>query len=126
MVCDWSDYDGRMEELVRVVNHQIASNIFPSVHPHHTFLYPLGNPLRRSIAAAHANAAKRNAALLQRPAYSFDHLKTLDGRLRIGYVSSDFKDHPTSHLMQSIPGFHDKEKVEVRHAHSCTIDLPHA
>lgn len=25
-------------------------------------------------------------------------------RLRIGYVSSDFGNHPTSHLMQSIPG----------------------
>ena len=36
-----------------------------------------------------------------------------DGRLRIGYVSSDFCNHPTSHLMQSIPGFHRTDKVEV-------------
>lgn len=34
-------------------------------------------------------------------------------RLRIGYVSSDFGNHPTSHLMQSIPGFHRRETVEV-------------
>lgn len=35
------------------------------------------------------------------------------GRLRIGYVSSDFGNHPTSHLMQSIPGMHDRTKVEI-------------
>ena len=34
-------------------------------------------------------------------------------RLRIGYVSSDFGNHPTSHLMQSLPGMHTRERVEV-------------
>jgi len=38
------------------------------------------------------------------------------GRLRIGYVSSDFGNHPTSHLMQSIPGLHTRQNVEVGHA----------
>lgn len=36
-----------------------------------------------------------------------------DGKLRIGYVSSDFGNHPTSHLMQSIPGVHNRNNVEV-------------
>ena len=35
------------------------------------------------------------------------------GRLRIGYVSSDFGNHPTSHLMQSIPGMHNRANVEI-------------
>lgn len=34
-------------------------------------------------------------------------------RIRVGYVSSDFGNHPTSHLMQSVPGLHDRTKVEV-------------
>lgn len=34
-------------------------------------------------------------------------------RLRIGYVSSDFGNHPTSHLMQSLPGMHNRDRVEV-------------
>lgn len=50
--------------------------------------------------------------MLHKPPYK--HPKELAGnRLRIGYVSSDFGDHSTSHLMQSIPGLHDKTKVEV-------------
>ena len=53
-------------------------------------------------------------ALLHKPPYPYPKsLKESDGRLRIGYVSSDFGNHPTSHLMQSIPGFHDTNRVEV-------------
>ena len=46
----------------------------------------------------------------------YDHPRDLvasGGRLRIGYVSSDFGNHPTSHLMQSVPGFHSRKNVEV-------------
>ena len=32
-------------------------------------------------------------------------------RLKIGYVSSDFGNHPLSHLMASVFGSHDKSKV---------------
>eukprot|EP00048_Salpingoeca_helianthica_P024102 m.29717 g.29717 ORF g.29717 m.29717 type:complete len:1284 (-) comp9187_c1_seq1:59-3910(-) len=111
MVCDWHEYDARMAHLIRVVEDQLASDQFPSVHPHHTFLYRLSNPTRRAIAAAHARAAERNVAGIARQ-YTFQRTP-LEGRLRVGYVSSDFKDHPTSHLMQSIPGFHNRQAVEV-------------
>lgn len=53
-------------------------------------------------------------ALLRKPEYNYPKdLSQSGGRLRIGYVSSDFGNHPTSHLMQSIPGFHDRSRVEV-------------
>ena len=32
-------------------------------------------------------------------------------RLKIGYVSSDFGNHPLSHLMASVFGSHDRSKV---------------
>jgi protein O-GlcNAc transferase len=34
-------------------------------------------------------------------------------RLRIGYVSSDFGNHPLSHLMGSIFGMHNQDTIEV-------------
>jgi predicted O-linked N-acetylglucosamine transferase (SPINDLY family) len=46
----------------------------------------------------------------------YDHPRDLiasGGRLRVGYVSSDFGNHPTSHLMQSVPGCHIRSNVEV-------------
>lgn len=50
---------------------------------------------------------------LHKPPYPYPKDLSPGGRLRIGYVSSDFGNHPTSHLMQSIPGFHDRSRVEI-------------
>ncbi|KAG7147611.1 UDP-N-acetylglucosamine--peptide N-acetylglucosaminyltransferase like protein [Verticillium longisporum] len=33
-------------------------------------------------------------------------------QLNVGYVSSDFNNHPLAHLMQSVFGFHEKTKVK--------------
>jgi protein O-GlcNAc transferase len=88
MVCDWTEYDARMAHLVQIVDAQLQQGQFPSVHPHHSFLYKLSSPTRRAIAAAHAVAAERNVVAIVR---HYDHSRERSGRLRIGYVSSDFK-----------------------------------
>ncbi|KAH7643659.1 udp-n-acetylglucosamine-peptide n-acetylglucosaminyltransferase [Dermatophagoides farinae] len=90
IICDWTDYDVRMHKLVSIVADQLEKNRLPSVHPHHSMLYPLSHQQRRAIAAQHGVK-----------------------RLKIGYVSSDFGNHPTSHLMQSVPGMHDRNLVEI-------------
>lgn len=52
--------------------------------------------------------------VLHKPPYEHPKdLKASGGRIRVGYVSSDFGNHPTSHLMQSVPGFHRRDKVEI-------------
>jgi protein O-GlcNAc transferase len=89
MVCDWAEYEPRMAHLSHIVEEQLRQGQFPSVHPHHTFLYRLSNTTRRAIAAAHANAASQKVTA---PAHTFNHPRgALTTRLRIGYVSSDFK-----------------------------------
>lgn len=113
IVCDWTDYDARMKKLVNIVAEQLEKNRLPSVHPHHSMLYPLTHEYRKAIAARHANLCLEKIHVLHKPPYKF--MREISGacRLRIGYVSSDFGNHPTSHLMQSIPGLHDLKNVEV-------------
>ena len=44
-------------------------------------------------------------------------------RLRVAYVSSDFGNHPLSHLMGSVFGLHDRSRVSTRSIHglgACT------
>ncbi|KAB1253291.1 UDP-N-acetylglucosamine--peptide N-acetylglucosaminyltransferase 110 kDa subunit [Camelus dromedarius] len=96
IVCDWTDYDERMKKLVSIVADQLEKNRLPSVHPHHSML------------------PQEQINVLHKPPYEHPKdLKLSDGRLRVGYVSSDFGNHPTSHLMQSIPGMHNPDKFEV-------------
>ena len=114
IICDWSNYDVRMKKIVQIVDAQLAKNRLPSVHPHHSMLYPLSHSQRKGIAARHALLCLEKVSSLGKNHYSYPtNLKSSCGRLRIGYVSSDFCNHPTSHLMQSIPGYHNKGNVEI-------------
>jgi protein O-GlcNAc transferase len=113
IVCDWTDYTGRMKKIVNIVADQLDKNRLPSVHPHHSMLYPLSHEFRKAIAGRHAQLCLEKIQVLHKPPYRFNPNPTPEGRIRIGYVSSDFGNHPTSHLMQSIPGVHDRARVEI-------------
>ena len=43
-----------MTKLVQIVQEQLEKNRLPSVHPHHSMLYPLTHQQRKGIAARHA------------------------------------------------------------------------
>ena len=44
-----------MKKIVQVVDEQLAKNRLPSVHPHHSMLYPLSHDQKRGIASRHAS-----------------------------------------------------------------------
>ena len=113
-MCDWTDYAARQKTLVSIVADQLEKNRLPSVHPHHSMLYPLSHEFRKAIANRHAQLCLEKISVLHKPAYKFPFSIPAGQRLRIGYVSSDFGNHPTSHLMQSIPGAHNRDKVSFR------------
>lgn len=71
IVCDWSDYSERMKKLVTIVGDQLLRNRLPSVHPHHSMLYPLTPEQRKSIANRHATLCKDKIAILRRSPYNF-------------------------------------------------------
>lgn len=43
-----------MAKIVQIVGDQLAKNRLPSVHPHHSMLYPLSPGYRKGIASRHA------------------------------------------------------------------------
>ncbi|XP_074603439.1 UDP-N-acetylglucosamine--peptide N-acetylglucosaminyltransferase 110 kDa subunit-like [Brevipalpus obovatus] len=112
IICDWTDYEARMKKLVSIVAEQLEKNRLPSVHPHHSMLYPLTHEYRKAIAARHASLCLEKIQVLHKPPYTWKFPPKID-KLKIGYVSSDFGNHPTSHLMQSVPGLHDRESFEI-------------
>ena len=71
IVCDWTDYEERMQKLVSIVSEQLKKNRLPSVHPHHSMLYPLNAEQRKGIASRHATLCQEKIVILRRPAYNF-------------------------------------------------------
>ncbi|KAK6524396.1 hypothetical protein TWF281_011304 [Arthrobotrys megalospora] len=85
----------------------------PTVLPFHTFTCPLSVSQVRMISQR--NGLRISCSTLKSPWLS--RLVARPPRppspaLHVGYVSSDFNNHPLAHLMQSVFGFHDPKRVK--------------
>ncbi|SNX83267.1 related to UDP-N-acetylglucosaminyltransferase [Melanopsichium pennsylvanicum] len=86
----------------------------PTVLPFHTFTYPLSPRQIRLIC--HRNALRISQSTLTQmwvPDVVYPPPSPPAPRLNVGYVSSDFNNHPLAHLMQSVFGFHDLSRFNV-------------
>lgn len=117
-VCDWEDRDSKFVEVETIVRRQIKMSVLPSVQPFHAIAYPFEPVLTLEISRKYAEHCSLVASRFG--VQSFTHPPCLpvkgeggSGRLRVGYVSSDFGNHPLSHLMGSVFGMHNKEHIEV-------------
>ncbi|WVZ67695.1 hypothetical protein U9M48_016739 [Paspalum notatum var. saurae] len=107
-VCDWDD---REEKFTK-------RSLPPSVQPLHAMAFPFDPTLALEISKKYADHYSLVASRFGLPAFthaSRTPMKSDDraSRLRIGYLSSDFGNHPLSHLMGSVFGMHNKDIVEV-------------
>ncbi|KAI4279241.1 MAG: hypothetical protein LQ337_000377 [Flavoplaca oasis] len=85
----------------------------PTVLPFHTFTCPLSAKQIRKISQRNGlriSCSTLRAAWL--PRHIYEPPSPPAPHLTIGYVSSDFNNHPLAHLMQSVFGFHDSRRVK--------------
>ncbi|CAO3639511.1 unnamed protein product [Cunninghamella blakesleeana] len=93
---------------------QLATPPIPSVLPFHAFTYPL--TARQTRLISHRNALRISHTTLTSSwisPYIYPPPPPPHPRIKVGYVSSDFNNHPLSHLMQSVFGFHNQRLIEV-------------
>lgn len=84
----------------------------PTVLPFHTFTCPLSAKQIRQISQR--NGLRISTSTLRLPwlpATVYRPPAPPNPALRVGYVSSDFNNHPLAHLMQSVFGLHNPKKV---------------
>ena len=85
----------------------------PTVLPFHTFTCPLSAKQIRKISQR--NGLRVSCSTLRAPWLSLDVYgppAPPKPYLNVGYISSDFNNHPLAHLMQSVFGFHDRSRVK--------------
>ena len=99
-ICDWSDYnikDSWMNNL---------GIIGKPLNPYHFLLYD-DNPIN------HLKRAKKYAKKYFNKKDILDFSKRKTEKIRIGYFSADFKDHPVTHVMTPLLESHNKEIFEI-------------
>ena len=85
----------------------------PTVLPFHTFTCPMSAEQIRMISQR--NGLRISCSTLRAPWLPptvYPPPAPPAPYLKVGYVSSDFNNHPLAHLMQSVFGLHDKTRVK--------------
>lgn len=101
-ICDWRDVECNFTLLRNYLKYQVERSLLPSVQPFHAFVYPLAPEDKLLLAQMYAGQA--------RPQY---HAQPRSGKIRIGYISYDFANHPLCYLMRSVFRMHDRDKFIV-------------
>jgi len=114
-MCDWTDYDELLQRLAAAVDREIAQGKLPTLTPWHVSTYPLEADFVLRLTQAHAKAISAQAEKLNCPPLRHPPRAPLrpGERLRVAYVSSEFNDHPVSHLMDTVFESHDRSMFEV-------------
>jgi len=106
-VCDWRDLTFYMNKIKEILKYQLNEGQLPAVQPFHCFTYPIRLEDKLMISHSYAEQAKARAGICK-----FNHRVSYK-KLRVGYVSSDFCNHPLAHLMQSVFGLHDFDNFDI-------------
>ena len=96
------------------------------LQPFHAMAYPFSAELALAISAKYAEYCAMTAARMGVPPLQHPPNVPLKPgeRLKVAYVSSDFGNHPLSHLMGSVFGLHDRARVEVTNSSSLSASAP--
>ncbi|MFG1377669.1 tetratricopeptide repeat protein [Xanthobacter autotrophicus] len=101
-VCDWRD-DARLLAAIA----RAADPAQPEIPPFFTLWQD--DPALQ-LTAARRTVRRRCAGIAPKP---LPAPTRSDGRVRIGYLSADFRNHPTTHLLVRLLEVHDRSKFEI-------------
>jgi len=101
--CDWSDLDDTIADAVRRV--EMGE---PAIHPF-TFSWICDSPALQRRCAEIYGAREWPAPAVPAPAI----VPQRRARIRLGYLSGDFRDHPVAHVFAGLLERHDRSKFEV-------------
>jgi predicted O-linked N-acetylglucosamine transferase (SPINDLY family) len=107
-VCDWSDWEALLGEL-RAHIARLPDHPGDTLIPHNALSLPLSPSELLTIARRHAETYRVAYRMrVRRPA-----APAAARRLKIGYVSSDFRTHPTAYLLTELWERHDRTRFDI-------------
>ena len=111
-LCDWQDYDERVQEFMCSTAAHISRNPIPQLTPYTLSCFPTPIALHAAVARHYARHISQSVAAAK-ASCAFVHPRSVPERLRIGYVSPDFREHAVGILVHQMFGLHDRTRFEV-------------
>lgn len=110
-MCDWRDYDASIAEIEQQVTAYIQGRDRLSLGIYNLNFVPIDPALYRQAAETLATRLEQSVAAAK--ARCQFPPPVASGRLRIGYLSPDLRNHAVGRLMQDVFAAHDRQQVEV-------------
>ncbi len=117
-ICDWREREGALKLIFASVEERLQDKRNSPVEPF-SVLAPLMTPERQlEVARQKSQGIEKQVASIQESTkFDVGERPSLpeapSRRLRIGYFSSNYRNHPQSHLLQALFGLHDRNHFEV-------------
>jgi protein O-GlcNAc transferase len=111
-VCDWQQSDSYSQMLNQAVSQTGLSDSDTAEPPFIRMTRQSDLAQQLTNARAWCRRSVQSLQNLKLP-FAFESRRTNSGKLMIGYLSGDFYDHATAHLMRSVFGLHDRQKFQV-------------
>ena len=108
---DWNQYGAALQKATVLIAQCLEQGQLAPLQPFKSLLLPLPPDQIAAIARSRGQFFASGMASA-RQSLAFAEQKLADGRIKIGYVSADFGEHPTSHLMRSLFRTHDRAYFE--------------
>jgi predicted O-linked N-acetylglucosamine transferase (SPINDLY family) len=117
VLCDWRTREADFDRLWHDAARSIDAGQPTAVVPFCALTVPWSAAQHLAVARSHADALARNLAEL-RASLRFDYQgvdtpRSREGKLRVGYLSAEFRDHAVGHAIQGLFGLHDRRHFEV-------------
>ena len=109
-VCDWDRAQVEADKLCTLVAARPAEEWMRCISPLTSSYLQLDSAQRKQVARYHAAECARGTQPVRRRDLSRDNEAT---RMRIGYLSRDFRDHPVGHLLRGALDLHNRSRFEV-------------
>jgi len=110
-LCLWDNYDDEAKRMVELTEQEMTQNKALSLSCHTALNLPSSRAFQFKTSQYTAQFISKNLTPLPTKPRRLDNEKA--GRIRLGYLSNDFHNHATMHLMAGIFRQHDRKQFEI-------------
>ncbi len=110
--CNWQEFEVMTSKLDNLTSKALDAGMKPAETPFMSIVRHDNPPLNLAIAKSWSQDITRAMSNLK-IGFSFDVRKIDKTRITIGYLSNDFGNHATAHLMLSLFGLHNRDAFRI-------------
>ena len=111
-LCDWHDYEQNLQKLSELLENYLDREYFIGLNTLALNAIPVSLPIHQKAAQIQAQTIAQNISQVKEHLH-FKHDTRQPQKLRIGYISPDFRNHAVGRLIYQIFPYFNRDRFEI-------------